>query len=135
MYNQSHDRGYLQTDVTEGLISVLYKKKDRKDPRNYRPITLLNGDYKILMRVLTARVNKAVVQFVSSPQNGFVPGGFIVENILLLQMLQAYAEEEDIDSQSVTLPDASPRNTLWNSANGMEMMTHVPPYTAQLRYS
>ena len=29
-----------------GTISVLYKKKDRSDPRNYRPITLLNNDYK-----------------------------------------------------------------------------------------
>ena len=89
--------------MTEGLISVLYKKKDRNDPRNYRPITLLNGDYKILMRILTARLNSAVVQFVSAPQNGFVPGGFIVENILLLQMLQAYAEEEDIEALFIFL--------------------------------
>ena len=37
-----------------GTISVLYiKKKDRSDPRNYRPITLLNNDYKFLMRILT----------------------------------------------------------------------------------
>ena len=50
------------------------------------------------MRILTGRVNKAVVQFVSSPQNGFVPGGFIVENILLLQMQQAFAEEEDLEA-------------------------------------
>eukprot|EP00964_Phaeocystis_antarctica_P067902 scaffold41134_cov33-Phaeocystis_antarctica.AAC.1 len=89
--------------MTEGLISVLYKKKDRKDPRNYRPITLLNGDYKILMRILTARLNKAVVQFVSLPQNGFVPGGFIVENILLLHLLQTYAEEENIEALFIFL--------------------------------
>ena len=55
------------------------------------------------MRVLTARLNKAAVQFVSSPQNGFVPGGFIVENILLLQMLQTFAEEEDLDALFIFL--------------------------------
>ena len=103
VYNQAHERGHLPAEMTEGLISVLYKKKDRKDPRNYRPLTLLNGDYKILMRVLTARLNKAAVQFVSSPQNGFVPGGFIVENILLLQMLQTFAEEEDLDALFIFL--------------------------------
>ena len=103
VYNQAHERGHLPPGMTEGLISVLYKKKDRKDPRNYRPITLLNGDYKILMRILTARLNKAVVQFVSSPQNGFVPGGFIVENILLLHLLQTYAEEENIEALFIFL--------------------------------
>ena len=30
----------------EGDISMLYKKGDREDPRNYRLITLLNSDYK-----------------------------------------------------------------------------------------
>jgi hypothetical protein len=51
--------------MLEGTISLLYKKGDRADPRNYRPITLLNGDYKLLMRVLASRMNEAVVQFVS----------------------------------------------------------------------
>ena len=55
------------------------------------------------MRVLTARVNKAAVQFVSAQQNGFVPGGFIVENIMLLHLLQAYAEEEDIEALFIFL--------------------------------
>ena len=73
----------------------MYKKNDRDDPRNYRPITLLNNDYKILTRILTKRMNEAVVQFTSPDQNGFVPDGFIAENILRLQLLQAKVEEED----------------------------------------
>ena len=103
VFNQAHERGHLPPEMTEGLISVLYKKKDRKDPRNYRPITLLNGDFKILMRILTERFNHAAVQFVSAQQNGFVPGGFIVENILLMQLLQAFAEEEDIEAVFIFL--------------------------------
>ena len=55
------------------------------------------------MRILTARFNTAIVQFASDPQNGFVPGGFIGENIMLLQMLQAYVEEEDYNALFIFL--------------------------------
>lgn len=85
--------------MTEGIISVLYKKnkKRRDDPRNYRPITLLNGDYKILTRILTQRMNKAVVQFVSDEIKTVLyrPNAFIAENLLRLQMIQAYMDKKD----------------------------------------
>ena len=81
--------------MLEGTISVLYKKKARDDPRNYRPITLLNNDYKIWMRILSQRMNEAVLQFVSQDQNGFVPDAFIAENIIRLQLLQDLIESED----------------------------------------
>ena len=103
VFNEARKRGELPPTCTEGLISVLYKKKDRTDPRNYRPITLLNNDYKILTRILTKRMNVAVMQFVSPQQNGFVPGGFLPENIMLLKLIQAVIEEEDSDAWFVYL--------------------------------
>ena len=78
--------------MLQGIISVLYKKKARDDPRNYRPISLLNGDYKILMRILTQRMNEAVVQFVSDDQLGFMPHAFIAESLIRLQLIQAYVK-------------------------------------------
>ena len=75
---------------------VLYKKKARGDLRNYGPSTLLNGDYKIFTRILTKRMNEAILQFVGTQQNGLVPGGFLPENIMLLNKLiqgQAYVCE------------------------------------------
>ena len=93
--NEARRLGKLPPTMMEGIISILYKKKRRDDPRNYRPITLLNGDYKIFTRILTQRMNKAVVQFVSDDQNGFVPNAFIAENLLRIQMIQAYLDEED----------------------------------------
>ena len=33
------DGAFVAPSMTEGIISVLYKKKRRNDPRNYRPIT------------------------------------------------------------------------------------------------
>ena len=93
--NESRTRGAYPEGFSAGLISLLYKKGERDDPRNYRPITLLNGDYKIVMRTLTRRMNESVVQFVSEFQSGFVPDAFLAENIMLLKQAQAYAESED----------------------------------------
>ena len=101
--NEGADHGALHPTATEGIISVLYKKKERTDPRNYRPITLLNGDYKILTRILTQRMNTAVLQFVSPQQNGFVPGGFLPENLMQLKLIQAWIEDEDEEAFLVFL--------------------------------
>ena len=103
VYNESKEAGHLPESLRQGIISVLYKKKDRDDPRNYRPITLLNNDYKILMRILTVRMNEAVVQFVSRDQNGFIPDGFIAENVMRLQLVQDMIEEEDLEALFVFL--------------------------------
>ena len=103
VFNESHAAKAFPEGFSAGIITTLYKKKARDDPRNYRPITLLNGDYKILSRILTARMNEAVVQFVSDPQNGFVPGSFLPECIMFLKLIQAKVEQEDIDAYFVFL--------------------------------
>ena len=43
--------GRLPSSFMRGDISVLYKKGERDDPRNYRPITLLQNAYKIFTRI------------------------------------------------------------------------------------
>ena len=47
--------GKLYDGFSDGYVATLYKKGDRTDPHNDRPITLLNGDYKILTRILVKR--------------------------------------------------------------------------------
>ena len=103
VFQEAHERGTLPPGVGDGYISLLYKKKERDDPRNYRPITLLNSDYKILMRVLARRMNEAVVQFVSDSQTGFVPDSFLPENTMLLQLLMDWVEEENEEAYLVFL--------------------------------
>ena len=52
MIEEAVRRERLPKSMLEGEISVLYKKNDRDDVRNYRPITLLNSDYKIYTKLL-----------------------------------------------------------------------------------
>ena len=98
VYNECHATGSFPDDFASGWVTTMYKKNARSDPRNYRPITLLNGDYKILMRILAIRMNEAVRQFVSPQQNGFTPDSFLPENIMLLKLIQAYLDNEDSEA-------------------------------------
>ena len=95
VFEESLANGKLPPAVGDGLITLLYKKNARDDPTNYRPITLLNSDYKIMMRVLAKRMNQAVTEFVSDPQTGFVPDSFLPENTMLLKLIQDWADDED----------------------------------------
>lgn len=48
VYNDIEREGVVEsTGFSKGWMCPLYKKKDRSDINNYRPITVLNTDYKI----------------------------------------------------------------------------------------
>ena len=63
------------------VISLLYKKGPREDIRNWRPISLLNIDYKIISKVLAERLKLVLHEIIHPDQRGCVPGRFIGENI------------------------------------------------------
>jgi hypothetical protein len=100
---EAHTLGVLPRSMREGDIVLLYKKGDSRDPRNYRPITLLQVDYKILAKILVARMKKVVNNFVSKEQLGFVPKRLIGEATHLLKLVQAYLEEEGRDGLLLAL--------------------------------
>jgi guanylate kinase len=85
----------LHVSLTQGDISLLHKKGATRDARNYRPITLLQVDYKIFAKMLVAKIKKVVHTFVSPQQLGFVPKRLIGEASHLLKVIQAYLDEAD----------------------------------------
>ena len=95
MLLESLDRGVLPKTVRDGNIILIYKKGDTREVRNYRPITLLNLDYKIMSKVLVARLSEVMDEIVSPQQLGFVPGRVITEATHMVKLAQALADEED----------------------------------------
>ncbi len=57
---------------------------------NWRPITLLNVDYKILSSVLSHRLRKVLQETINPNQKGFLSGRFIGENTRLLYDVMHY---------------------------------------------
>ena len=103
MLTEAEEEGHLHPDVQNGDISVLHKKGDHGECRNYRPITLLNVDYKIYAKVIAFRMRKALDYFVSPNQLGFVPGRNISEASHLSQLVQGYLDETDGEGLLIAL--------------------------------
>ena len=101
--NHSYLEGTLPATMREGDVALIYKKKDPKDIRNYRPISLLNVDYKILARILAEKIKKVCEAAISNPQKGFVPGRQITDLIRQMYLIQDYVEELDEEGLIVLL--------------------------------
>lgn len=87
LYTAIHQLGAVPEDFLLGAITFLYKKGAKSDPANYRPITLLNSDYRILARILASRLGPAMGAVIDKAQCAFLPSRRIGEAIHLLQLL------------------------------------------------
>ena len=103
VFNEIWDTGELPKSFEEGEIILLYKKGDPLDIRNYRPITLLNSDYKLFTKILATRLNNTLGAIVSKQQLGFVPGRVITEASHLVKLVQAAIDEDEGEGLLIAL--------------------------------
>ena len=64
--------------------------------KNWRPITLLNVDYKIASKVIAKRMECFLPRLVHSDQTGFVKDRYIGENIRLISDIMEQARKNNI---------------------------------------
>lgn len=79
-------------DFALGWMCPIYKKKDRTEISNYRPITLLNTDYKLLTRALGLQLMDDIETMIHQDQAGFIPKRSIYNQIRLASTILSYAE-------------------------------------------
>jgi hypothetical protein len=72
----------------------LFKVKDRSNIATYRPITVLNADYKIFTKALTNKLAKVAPYIIHKDQAGFMKGQKITDAIYLAQEVVEYAEDD-----------------------------------------
>ena len=92
------------TNFALGWICPIYKLKgDKREIVNYRPITILNADYKVLTKVLANRLAEVATKLIHPDQAGFVPGRRIHHQTQLAKMMIDYCEAEEINGVIVAL--------------------------------
>lgn len=91
--NCAYDIGHLSDSQQEAILTLLYKNGEKEDIKNWRPISLLSMDYKILTKCLSNRIRRVMKEIISKDQTCSVPGRSIYENIIFTQDAIFYANK------------------------------------------
>ena len=81
----------------------LFEKKDKRYIQNWRPLSLLNTDIKILSKALAQRLKKAFPFLFSAKQSAYVDGRFISEGGRLISDLLEISDALKLDGLLATI--------------------------------
>jgi len=94
------------------------KKKDTMKIENYRPITLLETDYKIDIKTVANKLGRVCQNLIHKDQAGFVPERSLCDHTRLAQLVVDYAEKQEQNGCIISLDqekayDKIDQNYLW----------------------
>ncbi|KAM9977362.1 hypothetical protein ACTFIR_011224 [Dictyostelium discoideum] len=119
LYNHFWNKS-IPKDFKQGILITIYKNKgDPNNLDNYRPITLLNADYKIYSKIINNRILKFLNKVISPFQTGFVPRRLLHDNIITLN-----STIEIIKRQVNTKEDIEPIITFYDFEKAFDSISH-----------
>ncbi|WAR24788.1 YTX2-like protein [Mya arenaria] len=77
----------------KGVLTLIYKNGDRGDLKNWRPLSILCVDYKIIAKALSNRIKPILSKIIHSDQKGYVEGRNINEANRYIQDLIEYTAQ------------------------------------------
>ena len=83
--NDNYEYGEMTESQKKAIIRLLYKKDNKKLLKNWRPISLLNTDYKLTAKVIAKRLQKVLPIIIDEDQTCGVPGRTIYENLFRIR--------------------------------------------------
>ena len=104
VFNHWFAQGAIPGSITKGVITLLKKegRHVRGELDDYRPITLLNTELKILARVMANRLQLVISDLISPEQSYAVKGRSIQDNLhLVRQILEGI--KDDIEATLINL--------------------------------
>lgn len=79
-----------------GIVSLLHKKGDKTDLKNWRPITLLNFDCKLFSKLLKRCMSTVLEDVIHPDQVCAVPGRRITDSLVLVRDAICFARDRNI---------------------------------------
>ena len=103
-YNFSYENGLLSTSQRQAIITLIDKKgKDRLYVKNWRPISLLNVDYKVLSKCLAERLKPLLPKLIHHNQTGFVKDRNISEGLRTILDIIEDTKQKDMHGLLMTI--------------------------------
>ncbi|KAK3566621.1 hypothetical protein QTP86_001645, partial [Hemibagrus guttatus] len=93
VYREAVGCGALPPSALVGYITLLPKKGDRTELANWRPITLLTVDYKILAKLMVLRLSEVMARVVHPGQTCGVSGWMCGMNLALVRDALVWADQ------------------------------------------
>ena len=95
--NYAYQTGQMSITQRRGIVKLIPKKD--AEPyliKNWRPMSLLNCDYKTAATAIANRLKQVLPKLIDSDQTGFLKGRSIAENIRLIDGIIKYTAEKSI---------------------------------------
>ena len=94
----------LSTSQRQAIIKLLEKKdRDRRYIKNWRPISLLNIDVKLLNKTLASKLKQVLPAIIHSDQTAYVSGRFIGESTRLISDILETTKILNIEGYILTM--------------------------------
>ena len=77
------ERGQFEKSLNATFITLIPKKQAAREIRDFRPISLVGGVYKIIAKVLANRLHSVMGDLISASQNAFVRDRQILDLVLI----------------------------------------------------
>ena len=81
--NYFHEMGSFKRSLNVTFLALIPKKSNAVEMKDFRPISLVGGLYKILAKILANRLRLVLPSTISPSQNVFVQGRQILDSVLI----------------------------------------------------
>ena len=93
------EQGELCDSQKQGVITLIPKKdKDLTDLKSWRPLSILNSDYKIIAKVLSNRLKSVLSEIINPDQVGYMKDRLCGENTRLISDVIEYCRIKNLPS-------------------------------------
>ena len=122
VFNESYRDSELFESMKVSVTRLVHKRDDKKNSKNWRPISLLNSDYKIGAKAFSLRLAKVLDAIIDSDQSYSVPN-ISFSNLALVRDTLSYIERSGEKGILVSLDQEKAFNRV-NRPFLVKLLTH-----------
>lgn len=115
IFKELHKGDINLSSLNHALIVLISKTEGASLVNDFRPISLLNGIFKVIMKVLANRLRTLLPQLIADSQSAFLAGRSALDNVACVQEIIATCHHHSSDGLLIKLDFAKAFDSMsWN---------------------